>query len=85
MKLVGRESTKLSTKTPKTVITSLLSQNCVFPRKWGFDKMKRFGGNPYSLERTEFPFYREGTVIPVFFLDKYKFKKIFFRYLSPEF
>ena len=50
MKVVGRENTKLPTETPKTAITSLLSRNFVFWRKWEFDKMGAFDQNPCSLE-----------------------------------
>ena len=50
MKLVGRESTKVPTKTPKTAMTSRLSRNFVFWRKWEFDKMEAFDQIPWSLE-----------------------------------
>ena len=62
MKMVDRESTKLSTKTPKLAITSLLSKNFVFERKWGFDKMGTFGQNPCLFGENGYPFYQEHTV-----------------------
>ena len=62
MKVVDRESTKLATKTPKLAITSLLSKNFVFERKWGFDKMGTFGQNPCLFGENGYPFYQEHTV-----------------------
>ena len=62
MKMVDRESTKLPTKTPKMAITSLLSRNFVFERKWGFDKMGTFGQNPCLFGENGYPFYQEHTV-----------------------
>ena len=62
MKMVGRESTKLPTKTPKMAMTSLLSRNFVFERKWGFDKMGTFGQNPCLFGENGYQFYQEHTV-----------------------
>ena len=62
--MVDRESTKLTTKTPKLATTSLLSKNFVFERKWGFDKMGTFGQNPCLFGENGYPFYQERTVRP---------------------
>ena len=65
MEMVDLESTKLTTKTPKLAITSLLSKIFVFERKWGFDKMGTFGQNPCLFGENGYPFYQEHTVEPV--------------------